>query len=607
MNRVKKPIRTIALLVATLAILASCASKPKVPATEPVPATTTPAVVEPAPATGPAIAQEDLDKLLAQAKELKKKAFDLKLFEVLPDDYKAADALLAQGQKAYDDKAAEEAKKGLDSAITAYKDLISRGVIDIAQAKRKDAEAIKATAIKAGADSSQVERFGAGDEAFTAADALLSASKAEESIPGFEKALLYYELSWKRAVASDLRAGIEDKDFAQWDSGNFQLADNKYQAEDGFWASGNEVDRASGVDALDEAILRFNLVVQKGREMGVSTVKDKTDAEKQRSEDIKANVAVKDKYDAAMELYNEGAAKLAAKEYEAAAEAYDKSGSGFSEAYKAAAEKRAKAAQGRGGRSPPPVDFALRRKSMKKYLLLLIAMIAVSSLALGAQSLKDNPNYQKSLELSAQAKQAFDDGDYDAATEYANQAKEFAALSDRYVDKMLAKAQADKDMAKAKDRLAWADGVNAKAGYPELYDKAAGHYADAQSAYGEENYPTASDDARAALAALDGIAAAIADAAALAAAKKDAWPAVYVVRLIPARRDCLWRIAEYPYIYNNPLKWPVIYEANKKNFRDPGNPNLIFPGQKLQIPAIKGESRDGTYDPAKTYKAFPRK
>jgi hypothetical protein len=343
MNRVKKPIRTIALLVAALAILASCASKPKAPATEPVAPPTSPAQVEPAPAATPAVGQDDLDKLLAQAKELKKKAFDLKLFEVLPDDYKAADALLAQGQKAYDDKAAEEAKKGLDSAISAYKDLISRGVVDIAQAKRKEAEDIKATAVKAGADSSQGDRFGAGDEAFKAADALLGDSKAEESIPGFEKARLYYELAWKRSVATDLKAGIDDKDFAQWDSGNYQLADNKYQAEDGFWASGNEADRASGIDALDEAILRFNLVVQKGREMAVSTVKDKTDVEKQRSEEIKANVAVKDQYDAAMELYNEGAAKLAAKDYESAADAYDKSGSGFSEAYKAAAEKRAKA------------------------------------------------------------------------------------------------------------------------------------------------------------------------------------------------------------------------------------------------------------------------
>jgi nucleoid-associated protein YgaU len=79
------------------------------------------------------------------------------------------------------------------------------------------------------------------------------------------------------------------------------------------------------------------------------------------------------------------------------------------------------------------------------------------------------------------------------------------------------------------------------------------------------------------------------------------------VRLIPARRDCLWRIAEYTFIYNNPLKWTVIYEANKKTFRDPSNPNLIFPGQVLQIPNIAGETRSGAWDPTKAYAVFPKK
>ena len=302
-----------------------------------------PAETQPAVEAAPAISQDELDKLLAEAKELNKKAFDLKLFEVLADDYKAAKALLATGQGAYDAKDAPAAKEGLEKAIAAYKDLIARGVVEIAQAKRKEAEDMKAIAAKTGADSSQVERFGAGDEAFTAAAALVDDQKAEEAIPAFEKARLYYELAWKRSVASDIRDNIEQKDYAKWDSGNFQLADTKYQAEEGFWASESDETRASGTDALDEAILRFNLVVQKGREMAAVTIKDKTDEAKQRSEDIKANVAVKDLYAAALETYNEGASKLAAKEYEDAAEAYDKSGAAFEEAYAAAAEKRAKA------------------------------------------------------------------------------------------------------------------------------------------------------------------------------------------------------------------------------------------------------------------------
>jgi hypothetical protein len=345
MIRVKKPLKTMLILVSAIAILASCATKPKTPAPEPVvpPVVTTPVQPEPTPEVAPAISQEELDGLLAEAKELKKKAFDLKLFEVLPDDYKAAEALYAKGAQAYADKDAPAAKEGLGNAISAYKDLISRGIVAIAAAKRKEAEDMRNIAAKAGADSSQSERFGAGDDSFQTAATLMDDSKAEEAIPGFEAAKLYFELAWKRAIASELRQSIDDKDFAKWDSGNFQLADNKFQAEDGFWASEDVKDRASGVDALDEAILRFNLVIQKGREMTVATIKGKTDESRQRAEDIKANVAVKDQYDAAQALYNEGSGDLAAKEYETAADTFDRSGAGFDEAYQAAAVKKAKA------------------------------------------------------------------------------------------------------------------------------------------------------------------------------------------------------------------------------------------------------------------------
>ncbi|MBA7618001.1 hypothetical protein ES703_25320 [subsurface metagenome] len=56
---------------------------------------------------------------------------------------------------------------------------------------------------------------------------------------------------------------------------------------------------------------------------------------------------------------------------------------------------------------------------------------------------------------------------------------------------------------------------------------------------------------------------------------------VYVVRLIPGRRDCLWRIAGYEYIYNNPYLWPKIWRRNRKLIQ---HPDLIQPGWKLVIP-----------------------
>lgn len=56
---------------------------------------------------------------------------------------------------------------------------------------------------------------------------------------------------------------------------------------------------------------------------------------------------------------------------------------------------------------------------------------------------------------------------------------------------------------------------------------------------------------------------------------------IYTVRLIPERRDCLWRIAEYPDIYGDPLLWPLIWYRNRRLIQ---NPDLIFPGWQLVIP-----------------------
>jgi nucleoid-associated protein YgaU len=57
--------------------------------------------------------------------------------------------------------------------------------------------------------------------------------------------------------------------------------------------------------------------------------------------------------------------------------------------------------------------------------------------------------------------------------------------------------------------------------------------------------------------------------------------------------DSLWKIAGYDYIYGNSRLWERLYEANKHNFIDEKDPNLIEIEQALIIPSVAGEIRSG--------------
>jgi len=79
------------------------------------------------------------------------------------------------------------------------------------------------------------------------------------------------------------------------------------------------------------------------------------------------------------------------------------------------------------------------------------------------------------------------------------------------------------------------------------------------------------------------------------------FPATYRVRAWGVSNDCFWNIAGRPWVYNDPYKWRILYEANKRKLPNPNNPNIITPGTVLEIPPIKGETRRGAWERGKTY------
>ncbi len=229
---------------------------------------------------------------------------------------------------------------------------------------------------------------------------------------------------------------------------------------------------------------------------------------------------------------------------------------------------------------------------MKKVVLTLFALLAGSLLF--AVSYKNNTYQRLADEYTRKAQNALDAGEYVLAEEYAAKAEENAALSQAYIQKMLAKSDADTVMKAASKRLDYAKKIDADRNFPMAYSAAQKAYASAQEAYNNEDYATATQYANQVMTALADI------------KEITPLPEYYVVRPWADTKDCYWNISGRHYVYNNPLLWENLYQdaENKKNMPKPSDPNLILPGMKMKIPSITGEYRKGTYNPKKQYDPY---
>jgi len=227
---------------------------------------------------------------------------------------------------------------------------------------------------------------------------------------------------------------------------------------------------------------------------------------------------------------------------------------------------------------------------MKKFISFVIITLAVASLF--AASYKNNTYQKLANEYTKKAEIALDAGQYEDAVEYSKLAAENAELSKAYIKAMTAKGSAEKRITLAKNQLAWAESIDAPNTFPMAYTSAKENLENAETSFEAENFEAAENYAKLCLEALDGI------------REITPLPEYYIVRPWAETKDCYWNISGRPYIYNNPLLWENLYQANKSAMPKPENPNLILPGMKMQVPSLTGEYRKGTYDPKKEYEPY---
>ena len=122
---------------------------------------------------------------------------------------------------------------------------------------------------------------------------------------------------------------------------------------------------------------------------------------------------------------------------------------------------------------------------MRRTIAVAVLLTAIV-LAASAQSLLDDPNYKALIDqvkqLQADAQAAINDGDYDKAVELADQAEEVALEAEEYAEQRVLGYRANGWINLAKERIVYADSVSAKDRYPEEYELATSHLADAEEA-----------------------------------------------------------------------------------------------------------------------------
>ncbi len=330
--------------------LTSCASGPKPAAptteepgvqaetTQPTSEISDPSKMPPDPVT-----ESSLAEALARAEKSRKQAFDLDAPAAFAEDWKKAEDFFLAGREKAQVKTQlsySEAIKAYTNAADAYDELARKALPIYAEARRKELEKARADAVKAGAERLLPAQLAAADKVADTAQNQFESGDYYTAIATAQEARTRYIILKTGLDALSVQQEIDRRDFAQYDASNYSLAEQKLQASQQAYDAG---DVSTAQNNAEEALLRYRLVLNKGREMYASGRSKSALAERQAAQDLKANVAVKSDFERAQVVFTDAEQAFKAEKYDEAADLYAQAEALYAEVKTVAAEKRAKA------------------------------------------------------------------------------------------------------------------------------------------------------------------------------------------------------------------------------------------------------------------------
>jgi len=330
-------------------LIASCQSKPKPPEASPSPSpTATPAPTPspeptpaptPEPSSEPSLKASDFEELDAKAEGLRKDCVEYGFNDSAADEYQAAYGLLEDARAAVAAGDAEQAVSLYEGAISSFENIISSGNYALAMELRDTADQMREAAVEQDAEYSSPDQLAGADAAYEEGGTAMTGGDFAEAAAAYRKAVARYEIVYDRSKAVKARDQVDTYGFKEADPGNYELASVKLDESDALFES----DERSSLDAVQEAELRFNIVLRSGWELGLGRVRGEVDDGRAQADKAKADRAVPEMYAEADALSQEAYAMEAEERYAEAEETYQRAVEAFIAAAGAAEQKRADA------------------------------------------------------------------------------------------------------------------------------------------------------------------------------------------------------------------------------------------------------------------------
>jgi hypothetical protein len=287
-----------------------------------------------------------LEAAKARAEAARSRAFDFRGPDYFAQDWDAAEsqyALAKEQEKTATVGDARGSTSRYDQAAAAYDRIFENALPLYAQALEEEILQARAEAMDTGIAAISPDHVLSADDTADKALGLYEAKDYYPAVAAALKALDMYRILKIGTEAYKARQEIMDYGFGKYDPDNYAAAEEVLLAGlDAYdaLAFDDTVDTKDVLLQAEEARLGYNLVLDTGWRSYATERQASASAERQNALDLKANIAVRDDYDAAQGLYSQAASAYQAQRYVEAADLYFQAEFSFAVVAGSAAQKR---------------------------------------------------------------------------------------------------------------------------------------------------------------------------------------------------------------------------------------------------------------------------